>query len=106
MATYPIYDEKKAYSPNFVEYLNELLNKVPKGEEKMFERFSQIGVFNKVDLNENELEIVQSGIDSAYSAIKEGVSDLDIGNGYIGATETFGTREFLNGNYLNRRVVC
>jgi hypothetical protein len=104
VATYAKYDEKKAYSPNFVEYLNELLNKVPNGEEKIFERFSKIGVFSDVKLSENELAMVQSGIDSAYSAIKEEVSNLQIGNGYIGATETFGTREFLNGNYLNRAV--
>lgn len=33
VATYTKYDENKAYSPNFVEYLNELLNKAPKDDE-------------------------------------------------------------------------
>jgi hypothetical protein len=104
VATYPTYDEKKAYSPKFVEYLNQLLNKVPDGEEEIFKRFSKIGVFNEVSLNETELALVQSGIDSALIVIKKGASNLLIGNGYIGATEAFGTRVYLNGNYLNRAV--
>ncbi|MCZ6594217.1 MAG: DUF1214 domain-containing protein, partial [Bacteroidetes bacterium] len=68
----------------------------------MFNRFSKIGIFNKVNLNKEELAAIKSGIDSAYNSIKEEVKNLQVGNGYIGATDIFGTREFLNGNYLGR----
>jgi hypothetical protein len=101
-ASYPTYDEEKAFSTDFVEYVNELLTEVPEGEDEIFERFSKIGIFNRVDLSDNELAEVKSGIDSAFSAIKTEVENLQVGNGYIGATEVFGTREFLNGNYLGR----
>ncbi len=102
VATYPAYDEQKAYSANFVEYVNELLDEAPEGEDEMFERFSKIGVFNEVNLNQDELTKIKSGIDSAYNAIKMEVSNLQLGNGYIGATEVFGTRGYLNGDYLKR----
>lgn len=57
---------------------------------------------NKVDLKEEQLKEVQAGIDSAFTAIDNESKNLEVGNGYFGATEVFGTREFLNGNYLGR----
>ncbi len=102
VAIYPSYNKEKAFSPNFVEYVNELLTEVPETEVEMFNRFSKIGIFNKVNLNKEELAAIKSGIDSAYNSIKEEVKNLQVGNGYIGATDIFGTREFLNGNYLGR----
>ena len=99
---YPAYDKGKAFSPDFVEYLNELLNEVPESEVEMFERFKVIGVMNDVELTDEERQLVQKGIDSAYAAIDAESKNLEIGNGYFGATEVFGTREFLNGNYLGR----
>ncbi len=99
---YPAYDKDKAFSPDFVEYLNELLNEVPESEVEMFERFKVIGVMNDVELTDEERQLVQKGIDSAYAAIDAESKNLEIGNGYFGATEVFGTREFLNGNYLGR----
>ena len=105
-ATYPTYDEKKAYSPSFVEYINDLLNEIPEMETEMFNRFSKIGVFNTTQLSKDQLDQVQSGIDSAYSAIKMEIDKLQIGNGYTGATEIFGTREFLNKNYLGRAAAA
>lgn len=101
-AIFPIYDEEKAYSPLFVEYLNELLTEVPESETEMFNRFSEIGVFTEVEFTQDQLQQIQSGIDSAYSAIKIEAGNLQIGNGYIGATDVFGTREFLDGDYLGR----
>lgn len=101
---YPTYDKEKAYSPEFVDLLNELLTEVPESETDLFEKFKSIGIMNKVTLNEEELKEVQSGIDSAYLAIQNETKNLEIGNGYIGATELFGSREFLNENYLFRAV--
>jgi len=99
---YPAYDEKKAFSPAFVDYVSELLNEVPESEVDMFERFAKIGIMSDVSLSEDQMAEVQAGIDSGFEAIKAAVADLDIGNGYIAATEVFGTREFLDGNYIGR----
>jgi hypothetical protein len=101
---YPKYDEKKANSPQFVEYINELLTEIPESETEEFKRFASIGIMNDVKLNESELAEIQTGIDSAFTAIGGAFESLKIGNGYIGATEAFGSREFLNKNYLVRAV--
>jgi len=99
---YPVYDKEKAFSPAFVEYINELLTEVPEDEKELFDQWAAIGIMSNVELNEKELKEVQSGIDSAYTAIQEEPKNLEIGNGYIAATEVFGTREFLDGNYMVR----
>jgi len=99
---YPKYNQEKASSPLFVEYINELLSEIPESEKAEFGRFAAIGIMNEVQLNETELAEVQAGIDSAYIAIEAALKTLEIGNGYIGATETFGTRDYLNKDYLAR----
>ncbi|MCX2983431.1 DUF1254 domain-containing protein [Halieaceae bacterium IMCC14734] len=104
--TYPEYDEEKAYSPAFVEYLNELLTEVPEAEAALFERFAAIGIMNKVELSADDLQKIQAGIDAAFATIQAESKNLDVGNGYAGATEIFGTREFLNGNYLGRAAAA
>jgi hypothetical protein len=57
---------------------------------------------SNVDLSDAEKADVQLGIDSAFKKIEMEASNLIVGNGYIGATEVFGTREYLNGNYIGR----
>jgi hypothetical protein len=99
---YPAYDEKKAFSPDFVEYVNELLTEVPDTESALFERFAAIGIMSDVSLTAEQRAKVQAGIDAAYAAIKQEAANLQVGNGYIGATTVFGTREYLNGNYMGR----
>ena len=99
---YPAYDKEKAFSPGFVEYVNELLTEVPKSEIALFERFARIGILSNVSLTDEEKIEVQAGIDAAFEEIKSETDNLVVGNGYIGATEIFGTREFLNGNYIGR----
>lgn len=99
---YPTYDKEKAFSPAFVEYINQLIHEVNESEAAMFERFKAIGIMSEVNLTEEQLNQVQAGIDSAYNAIENESENLEVGNGYIGATELFGTRQFLNGNYLGR----
>ncbi|MCK4786830.1 MAG: DUF1254 domain-containing protein [Desulfobacteraceae bacterium] len=99
---YPVYDKAKAFSPAFVEFINALLTEVPEEEKALFDRWAPLGIMNKEEPDEMELKEIQSGIDSAYTAIQEMANNLEIGNGYIAATEVFGTREFLNGNYLAR----
>jgi len=99
---YPAYDAEKAVSPEFVEYVNELLTEIPDSEAALFERFARIGIMGNVDLSDAEKADVQVGIDSALKAIEMETSKLIVGNGYIGATEVFGTRDYLNGNYIGR----
>lgn len=99
---YPAYDKEKAFSPSFVEYVNELLIEVPESEVEMFKRFKAIGIMNEVELTKAQLSEVQAGIDSAFQAIKDANKSLEIGNGYIGATEVFGTREFMKDKYMER----
>jgi len=99
---YPEYDEKKANSPLFVEYINELLTEIPESETEEFKRFASIGIMNEVNLSEAELAEVQAGIDLALKDIEGATESLEIGNGYISATGAFGSREFLNKNYLIR----
>jgi len=100
--SYPAYDKQKAFSPDFVEYVNELLTEVPDTEAALFERFAAIGIMSDVSLTAEQKVEVQAGIDAAYAAIKQEAAHLQVGNGYSGATTLFGTREFLNGNYMGR----
>ena len=39
---------------------------------------------------------------TAFARIKAETANLEVGNGWFGATEVFGTREYLAGNYLGR----
>ena len=100
--TYPAYDEDKAVSPEFVGYVNELLTEIPVSETALFDRFARIGIMSNVNLSDAEKAEVQVGIDSAIKEIELETSKLIVGNGYIGATTVFGTREFLDGNYVGR----
>ena len=99
---YPVYDKAKAFAPAFVDYVNALLTEVPESETELFQRFARLGILSDVSLSEAEKAEVQAGIDAAFAKIKEESDNLQVGNGYAGATEIFGTREFLNGNYMGR----
>ncbi|MEE8361595.1 MAG: DUF1254 domain-containing protein [Gemmatimonadales bacterium] len=102
---YPVYDEEKQFSAAFVDYLNELLTEVPPGEAELFARFARIGVFSDVDLSDEDLLEIQAGVDAAFEDIVETSQTLTaLGNGWMGATTLFGTREFLNDNYMARAV--
>ena len=68
---YPAYDKAKAFSPAFVEYINELLTEVPPDEKALFDRWAPLGMMSKEVPGEMELKEIQSGIDSAYIAIQE-----------------------------------
>ncbi len=102
---YPPYDKEKAFSPDFVEYLNDLLTEVPETETRLFEQFARIGIFSDVTLTKEERNEVQAGIDAAFIDIKaKSKTATALGNGWIGATTVFGTREFLDKNYMNRAI--
>jgi hypothetical protein len=103
--TYPTYDEETAFSPEFVEYLNELIAEVPDTEMELFERFGKIGILSDVTLTDDVRNDVQAGIDAAYADIQaQSKTATALGNGWVGGTTVFGTREFLNGDYLSRAI--
>ncbi len=102
---YPLYDKQKAFSPDFVETINDLLTEIPESETALFERFARIGIFSDVTFTEEERKEVQAGIDATVADIKtQSKTATALGNGWIGATTLFGTRQFLDKNYMNRAI--
>ena len=102
---YPTYDAETAFAPEFVEYLNELIAEVPDTEVELFERFGRIGILSDVTLTDDERSDVQAGIDAAYADIQaQSKTATALGNGWVGGTTVFGTREFLNGDYMSRAI--
>ena len=102
---YPAYDADEAFSPDFVRYLNSLLLEAPDAETELFKRFARIGILSDVTLSDEDRAHVQAGIDTAYADIKaQGATATALGNGWLGATTLFGTREFLDGNYMKRAI--
>ena len=96
---------KRRSAPDFVEYLNELITEVPDAEVELFERFGRIGVLSDVTLTDDERKEVQAGIDAAYADIQaQSKTATALGNGWVGGTTVFGTREFLNGDYMSRAI--
>jgi len=75
---------------------------VSKSETELFKRFAKIGILSEVKLSKEQRSQVQVGIDRAYADIKAESDNLVVGNGYTGATTVFGTRKFLEGNYIGR----
>jgi hypothetical protein len=102
---YPPYDKEKAFSPDFVELINDLLTEIPESETALFERFARIGIFSDVTLTKEERKEVQAGIDAAFADIKtQSKTATALGNGWVGATTVFGNRQFLNKNYMGRAI--
>lgn len=98
---YPVYDKEKEFSPEFVEYLNELVVWIPEPEQEMYQRFAAIGIKSDVQLTAEQKASVQAGIDSAYANIQKMKAKLQVGNGWMGATTVFGSRAYINGRYLD-----
>ena len=103
---YPAYDPERASAPEFVGYVNELLrNDVPASESGLFERLAPTGLLSDAVLSDDEAGEVQAGIDLALSDIEEqGATATALGNGWLGATTLFGTREYLDGNYMGQAI--
>jgi hypothetical protein len=102
---YPTYDPEWASGPEFVGYINELLSGVPASESGLFRRFASIGLLSDTVLTDEEKGEVQAGIDAALADIAEQAATATaLGNGWVGATTLFGTREYLDGNYMSRAI--
>lgn len=102
---YPTYDPDQATSPDFVNIVNDILTQAPDVETDLFSNWASIGMLDDVDLTGDQRAEVQAGIDWALSDIAEqSKTATSLGNGWIGATTLFGTREFLDGNHMNRAI--
>lgn len=102
---YPEYDPDQAASPGFVNVVNSVLTHAPDVETNLFAQWASIGMLSETHLTNEQKAEVQAGIDQALSDIDEqSKTATALGNGWIGATTLFGTREFLDGNYMNRAI--
>lgn len=102
---YPVYDPDQAASLDFVNVIQAILTQAPAVETDMFARWASIGMLHEVELTDEQRADVQAGIDQALSDIAEqSKTATALGNGWVGATTLFGTREFLDGNYMNRAI--
>lgn len=106
---FPIWDEGQAHSPEFVGYLNFLLDWVEPhpSEAEMMKRFGHIGIgpggpFYPGKVSPDILSAIEEGIKSGRSKIEDAVANIGENvNGWM-MTDAFGTREYMGGDYLLR----
>ncbi|MEB3023582.1 DUF1254 domain-containing protein [[Mycobacterium] crassicus] len=104
----PLTPEAQKTSPKFFEILSFLLKYAPvlPGEQDLRARFATIGIGPDGDFNADELsaetrEAVQAGMAEAWTELNAFKKDK-LDTGQVTSGQLFGTREFLNGNYLYR----
>jgi len=102
---WPVWDEERALSGNFISYLNVLLQFVEPhpSEKELLERFARIGIgpgrtFDLASLPEETQSALQAG---AKEGLKEIQTETDRTKSSVAL---FGTREFLNNEYMRRAV--
>jgi hypothetical protein len=105
--TWPVWDEKKARSIGFVEYLSFLMTLAPpvSSEKTMVERFARIGIapgntFDAGALDAATRAAMEAGVAQAQKQITERVAQTTSSVGL------FGSREELGSDYLMRRTVA
>jgi len=103
---FPAWDEVRANSIGFIDYLNFILQFTPPvaSEKETLQRFAKIGIgpgraFDPATLDRATREAIEAGIkegnDKLQAAITKTTSSVDL----------FGTREFLGTEYVTRRAV-
>jgi len=103
---FPAWDETRANSIGFIDYLNFILQFAPPvpSEKATLERFAKIGIgagrpFDVATLDPATKEAIEAGIkegnDRLQAAVAKTTSSVDL----------FGTREFLGAEYVTRRAV-
>lgn len=107
---YPKYDEKKARSAGFIQYLNFLLAnvKIHPDEQKMIQEWAKIGIrpgadFDPTKLTEKQKDALERGVAQGLKTIEEQASKLSKPrNGWLNNGAIFGNREQMQGKYLIR----
>jgi len=104
----PLSAEAERTSPEFFNILNFVLGFCPPNpaEAEILARFAKLGIgpqgtFDPKALTPGTLKAVQDGIADAWSTFKE-YKETQLDTGKRTSADAFGTREFLNGDYLAR----
>jgi hypothetical protein len=104
----PLSAEEERTSPEFFNVLNFVLGLCPPNalETKMLARFAQLGIgprktFDPQALSPEMLQAVQDGMADAWAAFKE-FKETQIDTGRRTSADGFGSREYLNDDYLAR----
>ena len=107
---WPVWDDEASRDERFISYVNRLLELCQPphpSEEAMFERFARAGIgvglpFDHGDLDDDIRAALRSGVDRARAKMADKAEHLGAKvNGWT-ALESFGNREFFDGDYLLR----
>ncbi|MCA9880434.1 MAG: DUF1254 domain-containing protein [Thermomicrobiales bacterium] len=103
----PLSIDDERTSLTFFEELNFLLQFCPvvPAETDLRQRFATLGIaagvpFDAASVAPNTRQAIQSGMADAWAALDDQRKNVEIGT--VTAGDLFGTRDYLNGNYLNR----
>lgn len=104
---WPVWDSKTGLGPEFIAVLNQILTLCPTqpSEQALRERFARIGIvpgqgFDVAALPEQTRQALSAGIQDAQAQLQTAVARVRTTFGL------FGTREAMQGNYLNRAVAA
>jgi hypothetical protein len=104
----PLAPEAEKTSPEFFNILNFVLQFCPpnQGEKVIMARFAKLGIgphgtFDAKALSPEMLKAVQDGMADAWAQFKT-YKETELDTGKRTSADAFGTREFLNGDYLSR----
>jgi hypothetical protein len=103
---FPAWDEARANSVGFIDYLNFLLRFAPAvdGEHTMMERFAKIGIgpgraFDPATIEPTARAAIEAGIKDATGKLQAELART------TSSVDLFGTRAFLGADYVMRRAV-
>ena len=104
---FPAWDEARAASPDFITYLNFMLQfcPMPDAEKAMRERFAKIGIgagraFDAATLDPETKAALVAGIEDGKKRIDERIAATK------SSADIFGTREFLGEDFAMKRAVA
>jgi hypothetical protein len=103
---FPAWDEARAKSIGFINYLNFILRFAPivPSEQDMMKRVAQIGIgggrpFDAARLDPTLRKTIEAGIQAAQKSLQDTIDKT------TSSVDLFGTREFLGKDYVMRRAV-
>jgi len=110
---FPAWSEAKAYSGQFINYVNLFLTwvRIAPSETELLEKFAKIGIgaskpFDIKSLDPERAEAIEEGVQLALNEITEETERAsEVVNGWM-MTNVFGDRDFHGDNYLRRAAGC
>jgi len=106
---FPTWGEKRAMGPDFISYLNFMLQFAPTvpSERKLMERFAKMGIgagrdFNAASLDPKTRAAIEAGIKAATGKLKEAAKKVTTSAGLFGTPEKM--RKYSNG--YERRAIA